>query len=188
MPPSPPGRQPSHAAEEPDRRADDPSPLDEDLGGHAGREAKQQAALAEHHRDDHGQGTLANHHSSAQRLLDDGDANQATSRIPSADEEGRGVAMLIECVQDCLLDYVRTAFAFDHVTACVDTDTLHIHAYALAKVDSARLELDLAQRLSTDSNGVARCLSLQAEARIELPEIAGTLEAKMSDQTVWSPQ
>jgi hypothetical protein len=95
---------------------------------------------------------------------------------------------LVLVVQDCLLEYVRRAFVFDHVTTCNDTDTLHIHAYELVNADSEPWGLDLAGRWSTDSNGVARCLGLQAEARMELSDITSALEAKMSDQTIWSPE
>jgi hypothetical protein len=42
------------------------------------------------------------------------------------------------------------------------------------------------RRLSTDSEGMAICLGLQAEAKVELEEILKNIESKLSDDTLLS--
>ena len=47
--------------------------------------------------------------------------------------------------------------------------------------------ITLQSRLSTDAAGIAQCLGLQAEARIELEEIMAALQAKISAATLFTP-
>ena len=42
-------------------------------------------------------------------------------------------------------------------------------------------------RWSTDANGIALCLGLQAEARVELEQIIAALQAKISTSTLFVP-
>lgn len=86
-------------------------------------------------------------------------------------------------IQDCLLEYLRAQFNFDHIQGVRDGDTMHIHSYKLTGAASdLRIELD--QRLSTDARGVAECLGVQAETRIELQVIIAELEKKISAKTL----
>lgn len=88
---------------------------------------------------------------------------------------------LVLIVQDRLLAYMRREFQFDHVhEPATAGDSVHLHTYRLKGVaDGSRMELALNSRLSTDADGMARCLGLQAEARIELNMLVETLRAKL---------
>lgn len=86
-------------------------------------------------------------------------------------------------IQDFLFDYLSQQFNFRHLENVRIGDTLHIHAYKLSRSDvSFRLELNT--RLSTDSAGVAKCLGLQAQMRVELETIVAELEKKLSKNTL----
>ena len=47
--------------------------------------------------------------------------------------------------------------------------------------------LKMVSRLSSDSDGVAECLGLQSEARVDLAEIIAALESKISNATLFAP-
>jgi hypothetical protein len=42
-------------------------------------------------------------------------------------------------------------------------------------------------RLSTDADGIATCLGLQAEARVELDQLVDALQSKLSPATRFVP-
>lgn len=60
---------------------------------------------------------------------------------------------------------------------------MHIHAYSLES-RGAEFRLQLHERLSTDAAGVATCLGVRAETRIELETIIAELERKISPRTL----
>jgi hypothetical protein len=95
---------------------------------------------------------------------------------------------LVLVVQDCLLDYMRREFKFAHLTQARVGDPMQIHSYKLATQKESSYRLELESRWSTDSNGIALCLGLQAEAHVELEQIIEILEAKISDETVFRLQ
>ncbi len=45
----------------------------------------------------------------------------------------------------------------------------------------------MVSRLSTDADGIATCLDLQAEARVELAAVIALLQAKISPATLFCP-
>ncbi len=93
---------------------------------------------------------------------------------------------LVLIVQDCLLDYMKKEFNFGHLSEPSRLgDSMHIHSYALNS-ENHEYKIDLAKRLSTDSEGMSLCLGLQAEAKIELDAILRSIEAKLSDATLLS--
>jgi hypothetical protein len=92
---------------------------------------------------------------------------------------------LVLVVQDRLLDYMRKEFSFDHLNQARVADPMQFHSYALKQVDGMH-RIDLAERLSTDTAGIATCLGLQAQARVELDEVIAALEEKMSDRTLFA--
>lgn len=93
---------------------------------------------------------------------------------------------LVLIVQDCLLDYMKKEFNFDHLAEPSKTgNSMHIHAYSL-NPDSSSFKLELVKRLSTDSEGIATCLGLQAEAKVEIDEMIKNIESKLSDATLLS--
>lgn len=59
-------------------------------------------------------------------------------------------------------------------------DPVHIHSYDFTEHDK-RLSLTLDTRISTDSEGIAKCLGLNAESKMELQELVRILEAKLTD-------
>jgi hypothetical protein len=85
-------------------------------------------------------------------------------------------------VQDCLLEYFRRQFHFDHLTNVRIGDPMHIHAYAMDEVEG-RFQVELVSRLSTDAAGVAKCLGIQAEMKIELDTIVAEIEKKIGPTT-----
>ena len=95
---------------------------------------------------------------------------------------------LVLVIQDRFLSYMNREFKFDHVKNPARTgDSLHIHSYQMERATDGNLRLSLAARLSTDADGVAVCLGLQAESRVELEQIVSALEAKISPATVLRP-
>lgn len=60
---------------------------------------------------------------------------------------------------------------------------MHFHGYSLEReVDHLKLRLE--ERWSTDSAGIAKCLGLQANAKVELTEIMQQVESKLSSATL----
>ncbi len=89
---------------------------------------------------------------------------------------------LVLADQDILYDYMRREFSFDHVANEARLgDSMHFHNYALT-VHQGEFRLELASRKSTDAAGVARCLGLQSEARVELSYFVEKLEAALTPQ------
>lgn len=86
-------------------------------------------------------------------------------------------------IQDCLLEYLRAQFNFAHIQGVRGGDTMQIHSYKLLEQEG-ELRIMLDQRLSTDARGVAECLGVQAETRIELEVIVADLEKKISPRTL----
>ncbi len=88
-------------------------------------------------------------------------------------------------VQDCLLDYIKREFSFEHLSANANIgDSMHFHAYELDE-DGCKYKLNLKERYSTDKDGIAKLLGLHANANVEFEEIAKVLEAKISDETLF---
>ena len=93
---------------------------------------------------------------------------------------------LVVVVQDHLIDYIRKEFAFAHInTQPLIGDSIHIHSYKLKK-EGKDYKLILDSRCSTDSEGIAKLLGLNANANVGFEEIARILEEKISDTTVYT--
>lgn len=86
-------------------------------------------------------------------------------------------------VQDLLANYMRREFDFSHVGDAKLGDPMHFHSYQMNR-EGDNWRIQLVQRFSTDTAGIARCLGLQAEAKVELDIIVKQLEAKISDGTL----
>ena len=94
----------------------------------------------------------------------------------------------LDHVQDKLLEYMEREFNFDHLNRPASIgDAMHFHSYSLSQKDDGDFRLQLDTRLSTDEAGIATCLGLQAEARVELEQIITALEKKISDATLFTP-
>ncbi len=91
---------------------------------------------------------------------------------------------LVLVIQDFLLDYFRKEFQFSHLTGARTGDPVHFHAYRMSAQKDLSHHLNLTSRLSTDSDGIAICLGLKAETRIELTKIIEQIESKISTDTL----
>jgi len=90
---------------------------------------------------------------------------------------------LVLIIQDHFFDYMKKEFNFDSVNnPALIGDSLHIHSYSVIGKES--LSLRLKDRLSTDSEGIAKCLGLNAEAKVELSTILHAIEQKISSATL----
>jgi hypothetical protein len=91
---------------------------------------------------------------------------------------------LVLVLQDKLLSYMTREFRFAHLSnPAVIGDPMHLHAYSMNKTMTGEFQLSLSARLSTDVDGIASCLGLQAEARVELAQIIERLQSKISSST-----
>lgn len=90
---------------------------------------------------------------------------------------------LVLVLQDCLLDYMRREFAFNHIKGVRDGDPMQFHAYELRK-EAAGYALKLKERISTDTAGIAMCLGLQADTKVELQTMLEQIEAKLPQSTL----
>jgi hypothetical protein len=90
---------------------------------------------------------------------------------------------LVLVLQDCLLDYMRREFAFDHIKGVRDGDPMQFHAYELRQ-EATAYRLKLKERISTDAAGIAMCLGLQADTKVELQIILEQIEAKLPQSTL----
>jgi hypothetical protein len=88
-------------------------------------------------------------------------------------------------VQDHLLEYMSGQFTFAHLHEARIGDSMHFHAYTLNYANNS-FRLSLSKRLSTDAAGIATCLGLQAEAKVELEVILAELEKKISANTLFT--
>lgn len=94
---------------------------------------------------------------------------------------------LVLVIQDKLLSYMDHEFNFAHLRSpAVIGDSMHLHAYGLAMRPDQSLKLAMQSRLSTDADGIAICLGLQAEARVELDRIIQVLQEKLSPRTLFN--
>lgn len=90
---------------------------------------------------------------------------------------------LVLVLQDGLLDYMRREFSFDHIQGVRDGDPMHFHAYKLNEQEKG-YSLTLKERLSTDTGGVAACLGLQADTKVELQSMLEQIQGKLPRSTV----
>jgi hypothetical protein len=60
---------------------------------------------------------------------------------------------------------------------------MHFHSYSLVSIGN-KMRLDLKERLSTDSSGIAKCLRLKVDPAIELENIVARIETKLSASTL----
>ena len=95
---------------------------------------------------------------------------------------------LVLVVQDKLFEYMSREFNFAHMkNPAVLGDSMHLHAYRMDRQKDHAFKLNLRSRLSTDADGIATCLGLQAEARVDLDQILRALQAKLSPDTLFNP-
>ena len=89
---------------------------------------------------------------------------------------------LVLIIQDRLLDYMNREFSFQHISQEARTsDPMHFHAYT---VEAGRdHSLNLVRRLSTDTEGIAKCLGLQSEAKLDMQVMLLAIEKRITEKT-----
>jgi hypothetical protein len=92
---------------------------------------------------------------------------------------------LVLVVQDRLLDYMGREFSFGHLNDARVADPMHFHPYTLKQIKEGH-RLELAKRLSTDTAGIAICLGLQSEAKVDLDVILKLIEQKLTARTLFN--
>ena len=108
---------------------------------------------------------------------------QVHHKINTFEHLGKHMALVI---QDCFHNYMTREFNFSHMHQARQGDSLHIHSYSLSEVNGNSLRIQLRNRVSTDANGIALCLGLQAEAKIELEKLVTYLEGRVSANTIFN--
>lgn len=87
---------------------------------------------------------------------------------------------LVLIIQKPLYEHMISDFAFGEIQGVRIGDPVHIHSYDFSESDN-RMSLSLNTRVSTDSAGIAKCLGLNAESKVELQELIDILEPKLTD-------
>jgi hypothetical protein len=90
---------------------------------------------------------------------------------------------LVLVIQNHLLGYMRKEFSFGHLEHARTGDPMHFHGYKLVP-GRGNLRLQLDQRWSTDTAGIARCLGMQTSSKVELGQILAQVEEKLSGATL----
>lgn len=94
---------------------------------------------------------------------------------------------LVLVIQNPLLAYMQSNFRLDHLSQPTRLgDSFHIHAYSIQRNDNYHFRLKLDARLSTDANGIATSLGMQADPKLDLEEITKMLESKINDETIFT--
>ena len=88
---------------------------------------------------------------------------------------------LVLVIQKPFLNYVYRSFSFSHIQGTRTGDSVHIHSYDFRE-DGNRLKLTLDARVSTDSDGIAKSLGLNAPADVDMEALINTLERKLREE------
>lgn len=107
---------------------------------------------------------------------------QLHHKVQTFESLGKHLTLVI---QDSFLNYLQRQFKLDHLNAGLNGDSLHIHSYGLSQEPNVH-RLQFLSRYSTDANGIASALGLQANPNLELEDLFHMLEAKLNDDTVMS--
>ena len=91
---------------------------------------------------------------------------------------------LVLVSQDCLLNYMKKEFSFSDVGSAKIGNSMHFHSYSIDLQKDKTYKLELIERLSTDSEGLAKSLGLKAEANIELDQILLKIQSKINKNTL----
>lgn len=91
---------------------------------------------------------------------------------------------LVLVTQDCLIDYIKKEFSFNHISANASIgNSMHIHSYSMqAEKDGFKIVLN--SRYSTDSKGLSELLGLKTNPDLDFEEIAQSLKSRISDATM----
>lgn len=85
---------------------------------------------------------------------------------------------LVLVIQKPLSEHMKSAFNFEGIEGVRLGDPVHIHTYDFEEKENS-LRLSLVERVSTDSDGIASCLGLNAKRKVELQDLIRLLEPKL---------
>lgn len=88
---------------------------------------------------------------------------------------------LVLIVQRPLYEHMKKDFNFGEIKGVRLGDPVHIHSYNFVENETV-LNLSLHTRVSTDSVGIAKCLGLNAESKVELQDLIRILEPKLIEE------
>jgi hypothetical protein len=88
---------------------------------------------------------------------------------------------LVLIIQKPLFEHMKSDFDFGDIEGVRLGDPVHIHSYDFTK-ESNKMCLSLDTRVSTDSAGIAKCLGLNAESKVELQDLIAILEPKLTEE------
>ena len=88
---------------------------------------------------------------------------------------------LVLIIQKPLYEHMKNSFNFEGIYGVRLGDSVHIHSYNFEENGTA-LNLSLHTRVSTDSAGIAKCLGLNAESKVELQDLIRILEPKLIEE------
>ena len=92
---------------------------------------------------------------------------------------------LVLVTQDHLLEYLVRDFDFSHVRDSRRGDSMQFHSYHFSE-SGGKYSIELIGRSSTDAAGVAACLGLKAEPKVEFERIVQQVERKLSADTLFT--
>lgn len=108
---------------------------------------------------------------------------QMHHKVKTFEHVGRRLVLVL---QNRLFSYMAREFDFEHLRQPAALgDSMHLHVYHLEEQTDHSMMMAMESHLSTDAQGIAKCLGLQAEDRLELEQIVAALEAKLSSSTVF---
>ena len=95
---------------------------------------------------------------------------------------------LVLVLQDVLMNYMIGEFDFAHLRdPASNGHSMHFHVYDIEQRSDNSYGLFLSGRRSTDGDGIAKGLNLQAESHVELSYLIEKLQAKIGPDTLFSP-
>ena len=86
---------------------------------------------------------------------------------------------LVLALQQPLMDYMLAQFQFGYLQEPLAGNSMHFHAYDLLETDNKMHKLALGKRWSTDADGIAKCLGLDASGNVELTTRLEILNRKL---------
>lgn len=95
---------------------------------------------------------------------------------------------LVLVLQDVLMDYMLRKFDFAHLRdPASNGHSMHFHVYGIEQRPDDSYGLFFSGRRSTDGDGIAKGLNLQAESHVELSDLIERLQAKIGPETLFGP-
>ena len=99
--------------------------------------------------------------------------------------EGMGKKFVL-VLQDDLLDYMKSEFAFGSFAGSRSEDSMHFHAYRVT-AENALVNIELVDKLSTDARGVEKAMSLGKSGNLVLQDVLDKLTTRVDVANLFGP-